>query len=288
LRSTQVLLHDGRVRFVSGSLERSFEGQVAIITGGGGGIGRAVALRLARAGADIAIGDLDLASDARWDAELSAADVPGEVRALGRRSVGLAADLGERGNCRRLVDITLAELGRVDILVNAAGGAFTSPETSFASSTPDADMEALFRANYFSTVACCQAVAPQLRTQGSGAIVNFTSGGVVAPPTDGSLAHYLAAKAAVGLYTRSLAAELGPSGVRVNAVSPGIVHSPRVASLAVQRNMGTSEQAAHVPLGRFGKPDDVAKVIEFLVSDLSGYMTGQVVSVDGGSTLTAS
>jgi NAD(P)-dependent dehydrogenase (short-subunit alcohol dehydrogenase family) len=273
---------------VSSSLERSLEGQVAIVTGGGGGIGRAVALRLARAGADVAIGDLDLANDARWGAKLSAADVPGEVRALGRRSVGLVADLGERASCNQLVDLTRAELGRVDILVNAAGGAFTAPETSFASSTPGADMEALFRANYCGTVACCQAVAPWLRAQGSGAIVNFTSGGVVAPPIDGSLVHYLAAKAAVGLYTRSLAAELGPSGVRVNAVAPGIVHSPRVASLAVQRGIGSQEQTAHIPLRRFGTPDDIAKVVEFLVGDLAGYMTGQVISANGGLTLAAS
>jgi NAD(P)-dependent dehydrogenase (short-subunit alcohol dehydrogenase family) len=273
---------------VSSSVERSLAGRVAIVTGGGGGIGRAVALRLARAGADIAIGDLDLANDTRWGAELSAVDVPGEVRALGRRSVGLVADLGQRTNCGQLVDLTLAEFDRVDILVNAAGGAFTAPETSFAASTPDADLEALFRANYHSTVACCQAVAPILRAQGSGAIVNFTSGGVVAPPIDGSLVHYLAAKAAIGLYTRSLAAELGPSGVRVNAVAPGIVHSPRVASLAAQRGIGTQDQAASIPLRRFGTPDDIAKVVEFLVGDLASYLTGQVISANGGLPLTAS
>jgi hypothetical protein len=122
-------------------MEQTFEGKVAVVTGAARGIGRAVALRLARAGADIALADVNLDGAQQWGETLTAATVSDEVRALGRRSIGIESDLSKRSSAEALIAQTAGELGRIDILVNCAGGAFTPIETSFASISPDQDME---------------------------------------------------------------------------------------------------------------------------------------------------
>ncbi|MGE0829926.1 MAG: SDR family NAD(P)-dependent oxidoreductase [Hyphomonadaceae bacterium] len=262
------------------------EGKAAIVTGAARGMGRAIALRLARAGADVAIADIDLNGAKAWGEELEADSVAGEIQKIGRRAIGVEGDLSQRAAADALIAKAVAAFGRLDILVNCAGGAITPMETSFASITPDADMEKLFGANYRSAVYCCQAATPHLRKAGAGAaIVNISSGAGNSAAPNGSLAHYVASKHALTTYTRSLAGELGPEGIRVNAVAPGIIFTARVAKLAKERNLGTDEQLKSVPLRRWGFADDIAKVTEFLVSDMAGYVTGQCIAVNGGATL---
>jgi NAD(P)-dependent dehydrogenase (short-subunit alcohol dehydrogenase family) len=192
------------------------------------------------------------------------------------------ADLGHNENAEALIEQTVAEFGRVDILVNCAGGATIPHELSRASVTPAAEMASVFAANYDSMVFCSRAAVQQMRKQKSGVIINIASvAGIFAPPT-GDIAHYGASKAAMVSFTRSLAGEVGPDGIRVNAVAPGIIMTTRIAAMAGSRDVGTPEQALGVPLGRLGEPEDVAKVVQFFASDLSAYVTGQCVAVTGG------
>ena len=137
-----------------------------------------------------------------------------------------------------------------------------------------------------STLHCCQAVAPLMKRQGSGVIVNISSQSAITTYNQGLLAVYAASKAAVTHYTRYLAAELGPHGIRANCLAPGVMLTARVAAQAAARGIGTDAEAAKVPLRRLGQVEDCAGVLEFLATDLSQYVTGQVISVCGGAVLT--
>jgi 3-oxoacyl-[acyl-carrier protein] reductase len=143
------------------------------------------------------------------------------------------------------------------------------------------DTEKLFRANFFTTVNMCQAAARPLGRQG-GAIVNIVTIGAEIQDATGRYAMYGAAKAAVLKFSRTLAVELGPVGVRVNCISPGLIETPRVKALAAQRNLATAEQASAIPLGRLGQVADVVGAMEFLVSEKSSYVTGECIRVAGG------
>jgi NAD(P)-dependent dehydrogenase (short-subunit alcohol dehydrogenase family) len=140
-------------------------------------------------------------------------------------------------------------------------------------------------ANYMSAVHCCQLAAPLMKAQGSGVIVNISSQSAISTYQGGLIAAYAAAKGAVTVYTRYLAAELGPFGIRANCIAPGIIMTARVAAQSAARGIGTGTEAAAVPLGRLGKVEDCAGVLEFLTTDLSQYVTGQVISVCGGVVL---
>lgn len=260
-------------------------GKVALVTGGAGGIGRATALRLARAGADVAIADIDLNISQRWGEQLSAPTVKDEILALGRRAAAFEGDLSRREASAEMISSVIASLGRIDLFVHAAGGINTPVETSFASNATDADMTKLFDANYRTVINGCQAVVPHMKERGSGAIVNVTSGAGGNAGHTGALAHYGAAKAAVTMFTRTLAGELGQHGIRVNAVSPGFTESARAKTMDTKRGIGTGDLVSKIAMRRFGTPEDVAKVIEFLVSDLAGFVTGQSIAVNGGATL---
>jgi len=265
------------------------QGQVAIVTGAARGLGRAYALRLASLGADVVIADIDLDSARAFDEELSAATVPDEIRALGRRSLGVQGDLTQRAAARDLVERTLAEFGRIDILVNNAGGAFTPVERSTASQVPDEDSALMFGVNYMSALYCCQEAAPAMRAQGSGVIVNIaTMAALDASKSATRLVPYAVAKGAVLQYTRYLAAELGPDGIRVNCLSPGGMLTARIRKQSEGRGMHTEKEMRRIPLRRFGVEEDCANVLEFLVTPLSGYVTGQCISVCGGAVLTPS
>lgn len=267
----------------------ALQGQVAIVTGAARGLGRAYALRLAALGADVVIADIDLESARQFDEALTATSVPDEVRALGRRSLGVQGDLTQREAADALVARTLAEFGRVDILVNNAGGAFSPVERSAASRFPDEDMAQMFGVNYLSAVHCCQAVAEPMRAQRSGVIVNIaTMVALDASKSGANLTPYSVAKAAVLHYTRHLAAELGPDGIRVNCLSPGGMLTQRIRKQSEGRNMHTEKEMRRIPLRRFGEVEDCANVLEFLVTPLSGYVTGQCISVCGGAVLTPS
>lgn len=261
-------------------------GNIAIVTGAARGLGRAYALRLARLGVDVAIVDIDLNAADKTGEQLSADTVMGEVEALGRRSIGIEGDLSDRATARSVVAEIVARLGRPQILVNNAGGMIVPVPTSTASASSLEDAALLFDANFWSMYHICQAVVPVMREAGSGAIVNTSSQTAVSVYPGGAMAAYAASKAAVTHFTRYLASEVGQWNIRANCLAPGIILTSRVARDAAQRGVGTDEQAQQIPLRRLGQTEDCAGVMEFLVSDLSQYVTGQCICVDGGAVMT--
>ena len=262
------------------------KGKTALVTGAARGLGRAYALHLASLGADVAIADINLAGAAEYGEQLEQDSVMDEIRALGRKSIGVEADLSDPKAVENLFQQVQSSLGNIDILINNAGGAIAKSSGPLPSQTSPEDFDLLLDANFKSTVLCCQAAAPIMREQKSGIIVNTASQTALSTLPDGVLAIYGAAKAAVAQYTRALAAELGPFNIRVNAISPGIMMTARIAAQAKERAIGTDEQAKAIPLRRLGEAQDCVGVIEFLVTDLSRYVTGQCISVCGGAVLT--
>lgn len=260
-------------------------GKVALVTGGARGLGRAYALRLARLGADVAIADIDLEAWKRFDEKIDGPSVAAEIEAFGRRAIMVESDLSADGAPEALVAETLASFGRIDVLINNAGGMITSAERSTASTTSAADMQRLFEVNFGTMAGCCRAAVPSMRNTGGGIIINVSSSVGHEVFDDARLAGYASAKAAVIHYTKYLAVEAGPWGIRVNAIAPGVIMTSRIASTAAQRGIGTPEQLSRIPLQRFGNTEDCAGVIEFLATDLSRYVTGICINIDGGSTL---
>ncbi len=263
-------------------------GKVAVVTGGSRGIGRAIALRLAAAGADVVVAARNLCGP-RYGEELSAETVPHEIRALGRRSIGFEGDLSERETAKALVRRALDELGRIDILVNNAGGALSPVERSLASVVPDEDIQFMLRLNLLSAVYCCQEALPAMRQQSGGSIINISTRAALDPAQrQGRLTAYGMAKSALNQYTRFLAQDVGPENIRVNCVAPGAIATARIMQSAKERNISTAADTEKIPLRRFGTADEVARVVEFFASDASAYVTGQCLSVCGGTVLTPS
>ena len=251
------------------------EGKVALVTGSGRGLGRAYALRLAELGADVVINDIDLDSAREYNEELKAATVMDEIRDLGCRSLGIQADLARKDEVDAMVGRILDEFGQLNILVNNAGGGLSPPGEPSEQKVFDHVMAI----NLMSCVYCCQAVSEPMKNQRSGKIVNVSSycgltGWSGGPP-------YSIAKAGILHYTRVLAAQLGPHGVNVNCIAPGYILSSR----KIADGMGKSSEADDIPLRRLGTPEDCARVVEFLTTDLSDYVTGQCISVCGGLVL---
>src|SRR5215467_7871118 len=251
------------------------EGQVAIVTGAGRGIGRAAALELARLGADTVIAELD-----RANAERTAA----EVQALGRRVSVVQTDVTSRADLTTMVERTRADFGRIDVLVNNAGIYRAAVSLDITEEHWDAVMNINAKAVFFAS----QAVLPTMIAQKSGAIVSLASmAGKVGSRTN---LPYNASKAAVVSMTKSLALAHAREGIRVNCVCPGFVETDmwtqvakeQGALLGMSAEAFTRQRASQVPLGRMERPEDVASVIGFLASPRAGYMTGQALSVDGG------
>jgi len=235
-----------------------FAGKVAIVTGAASGIGAASAARLACEGAKV------MAADLREPAAESDA-----VRYM-------RTDVTSTGEVQALVDATLAAWGRLDILVNNAG-------TGSLGVTPDmalAEWERVFAVNSTAVFLGCHAAIPHMRERG-GAIVNTAS--ISGLYGDYAMAAYNASKGAVVNYTRALALECAPYGIRVNAVCPGLVDTP-MASAAIADPVDREFWFSAIPLGRAARPEDIAAVIAFLASDDAAYMTGVNVPVDGGIT----
>jgi meso-butanediol dehydrogenase / (S,S)-butanediol dehydrogenase / diacetyl reductase len=251
------------------------KGQVAIVTGAGRGIGRAVALELARQGADVVIAEKDQAG-AKRTAE--------EVGALGRRSLAISTDVTSRADLRTMVDRAKAEFGRIDILVNNAGIYKAAATLDVTEEHWDAIMTINAKAVFFAS----QAVLPTMIAQKGGSIVSLASmAGKIGSKTN---LPYNASKAAVVSMAKSLALAHAADGIRVNCVCPGFVETDMWTM--VSRDQGkllgmtaeefTRQRASQVPLGRMETPEDVAHVVAFLAGPRSGYMTGQALSVDGG------
>ena len=211
--------------------------------------------------------------------------VADEIRDLGVQCLAVEADLSRAEQAAAAIGQVVEEWSTIDILVNNAGGAVTPIDRSTPTSTSDEDARRVLDVNFFTTINCCRAAAPHLRRPGA-AIVNIATIGVDIEVPGGRLALYAAAKAAVARYTRSLALELGPDGIRVNCISPGLIETPRIRAQSAARGLGDPGQAQTVPLRRLGTSDDVSAVVEFLVTDLSGYVTGECIRAGGGIHLT--
>ena len=244
------------------------DGSAAVVTGSGRGIGRSIALALAEAGADVVI-------TSRRAADVSA--VAAEVRALGRRAVEMPGDLREEGMPQRLAEQCLAHFGRLDIWVNNAGGtddAHVQPLTA----TTDEQMRDMLELNVIAAAAGSREAA--LRMTRGGAIVNIASGaGMRAAPNTGA---YAASKAALLNLTQTMAAELAPQGIRVNAVSPGMVPTDSFYRVLQFTEDDLERLAGTVPLGRMGRPEDMAAAVLFFASPASDWVTGQNLLVGGG------
>jgi NAD(P)-dependent dehydrogenase (short-subunit alcohol dehydrogenase family) len=260
------------------------EGKVALVTGAGRGLGRAYALRLASLGADVVINDIDLNSAAVYNERLTAPSVTDEVQALGRRSIGIQTDVNNKAAVNSMIAQTIDEFGRIDVLVCNAGGVVGTQETSLASQVSEEDFDATLGMNLRGTVFCCQAAIPHMRSNGSGKIINVSSEYALRSSRGGKVAAYGVAKAAIIGYTMYLAEEVGQYGICVNAIAPGYIQTA-MAIAELGEAGGYAEAATGVALRRWGTTEDCAKVIEFLSTDLSDYVTGQVIVIDGGLSL---
>ena len=240
--------------------------RVAIVTGAGQGIGRAIVVELARAGAHV------VASGRRLE-PLEA--VAGEARALGRRALAVSCDVGVAAQVEHLVAETVREFGRVDLLVNNAGYRIRAPLDRL----PRAEWDAMIATNLTGVFLCCQAAGRVMIAQRAGKIVNITS--VAGRTGSRGMAAYAAAKAGVTALTQSLGAEWAKHGMTVNAVAPGPTETEGV--LEVWKTEAMIAQAAReVPLQRLGRPEEVAWAVVFLASDRANFITGETLYVSGG------
>ena len=248
----------------------SLKGQVAIVTGGSRGIGRAVGLRLAELGAGVVINYLR--------DERAAKDVAGEVERLGGRALPVRADVSSVGDADRLVRATLAEFGRLDILICNAGIWEGAPLEEMSEELWDRVLEI----NLKGTWTVCRAAVPHMKQRGSGRIVIISS--TAGQRGETNYSNYAASKGGQISFTKSLATELAPFGINVNAVAPGWVDTEMNDGVFVDQEFRRSLEKA-IPLGRLASVDDVAHPTVFLCTEWARHITGEVLNVNGGSVL---
>ena len=242
-------------------------GKVAIVTGGGGGLGRPITVALAKCGADVLVDDFDAAH---------LAATVGEVEALGRRCVAVTADLTSAEAMRDMAETAVRELGKIDILVNVAG---TNARFD-AEEMPPEEFERVLRINVLGMFLACQAVGRVMIAQKHGVIVNMSSvRGRVAPGMGGSA--YATSKGGVDQLTRTLAAEWAKHGIRVNAIAPALIMTDMTRDFLSKPEV-YSKMTAEIPMKRLGEPHELVGPVVLLASDESSFMTGQIVYVDGG------
>jgi NAD(P)-dependent dehydrogenase (short-subunit alcohol dehydrogenase family) len=247
------------------------DGRVALVTGAARGLGRAIALALAEAGADVAVGVRDAS---RGDG------VADEIRALGRRALPLQMDVTRSGEVEAATAATVEQLGSLDLLVNnAGGGAGRVPAEDVSLDAFDRTLDVNVRGTFLA----CRAVFAPMRERGFGRIVNVSSqAALVALPGE---AAYCAAKAAVSHLTRCLAVEWGRHGIAVNAVAPTFVHTPGTAPALLDPAFRAEVEERIAALHRIGEPDEVAGAVVFLCSPAASLITGETLVIDGGWTV---
>jgi len=247
--------------------EFSLEGKVALITGASRGIGRAIGLRLAQAGAKVVV------SSRKLENVQTVAD---EIEAAGGEALPLQAHVGRPDEVQALVERTMETFGRIDVAINNAA---TNPHFGPLLSADEGQWDKILDTNIKSVFRVCKAVAPHMKAQGSGKIINIASIAGLNPSP--GMGIYGVSKAAVIMLTRVLATELGHANIQVNAIAPGVIKT-RFSQLLWQTEQIAEPILASLPLGRFGEPEDVAGLALYLASPASDYVTGAVFSVDGG------
>lgn len=243
-------------------------GKVAVVTGASRGIGRAVALKLASQGAVVVINYNGSAG--------RAAEVKDEIEKAGGKAETMQCDVSDFGACEKFIKEVIAQFGQIDILVNNAG----ITRDGLLMRMSEEDFDAVLDTNLKGTFHCIRFASRQMMKQRNGRIINLSSvSGVMG---NAGQANYSASKAGVIGLTKAAARELASRGVTVNAVAPGFINTEMTAELSEKVKEGA---VAQIPLGRFGEPEDIAEAVAFLASENAGYITGQVLCVDGGMAM---
>jgi citronellol/citronellal dehydrogenase len=253
------------------SEQLDFTGRVAIVTGGGTGIGFATALQLAKLGASVVI-----ASRTADELERSAVSI---AEQSGSQCLAVPSDVKNEDSCINLVQKTVEAFGRLDILINNAGGTRMGPLESI----PTRGWDSIYDLNVKSAYICTREAGKHMIAQKSGAIVNISSNAGISGVKGG--AHYASAKAALQMFTTVTAAEWGRFGIRANCVAAGMIASPRAAAAWDAAGLDAANMGSAIPLKRAGTPDEIANMIVFFASDAASYITGQTVAVNGGPSL---
>ena len=241
--------------------------RIALVTGGGRGIGRTIALKLASSGYDVAVNYQNSAAGAE--------EIASEIIMLGRKAIAVQADIADPAAVAAMIQTVEAELGPVSLLVNNAGLSWSG----LFQDTDYTTWRRLFTVNVDGAYHCIQAVLPRMLHEKNGCIINISS--IWGLHGSSCEVAYAATRTLVGM-TKSLAAELAPSGIRVNAVAPGCIESDMLDELGEET---VRSLAGETPMGRIGSPEDVARVVRFLASADAEFITGQVITADGGFTL---
>jgi NAD(P)-dependent dehydrogenase (short-subunit alcohol dehydrogenase family) len=243
-------------------------GKVAIVTGAGRGLGWAIAQRLAQDGANLVIAEID---------GQSAHEKAAAIRQIEREALAVQMDVSQWADVQRMVKLVMSKFNRIDILVNNAGilGPYL-PVMEY----PEEIWDRVIAVHLKGTFLCCKGVLPVMKAQGSGKVVNMAS--VAGKEGNANMAPYAAAKAAIIGLTKTLGKEMAPYNVRVNCVSPALIETDMAREMTPeQRDLLTSK----IPLGRLGKPEEVAAVVKFLVSDEASFVTGQCYDISGGRSV---